>query len=58
MAKSLGYDFDKVHLKREVYFPQGHVDIANDQQLLRKSFVDVMSGKGAIPVKIVNAEKK
>jgi len=58
MAKSLGYDFDKVHLKREVYFPQGHVDIENDQLLLRKSLVGVMSGKGAIPVKIVHSPKE
>ena len=52
MAKSLGYDFDKVHLKRGAYIPQGHADIEFDQLLIRQGMVDLLYGKKSLSVDV------
>ena len=44
MGKTLGYQFDKVHLKRSIYHPQGHIDIENEQTLIRKLLLEVLEG--------------
>lgn len=54
MAKVLDYDFDKVHLKRGAYIPQGHVDIELEQNFIRRSLVDLFLGGKSIPINIVN----
>lgn len=54
MAKVLDYDFDKVHLKRGAYIPQGHADIELEQNFIRRSFVDIFLGGKSIPINIVN----
>jgi len=53
MGESLGYHFDKVHLKREAYFPLGHGELYADLEIIRKTFVEICSGKRPISVKIV-----
>ena len=58
MAKSLGYDFDKVHLMRGAYIPKGHADVELDQEFIRRSLVGVMLGKISIPIKMVEEETK
>lgn len=50
MGKSLGYDFDPVHIKRNGYIPQAHVNIEEEQQALRKSLLDLLDGKRKVPV--------
>lgn len=54
MAKSLNYDFDKVHLKRGVYIPQAHAVFNLEQDIIRKSLVEVFVGKKTIPINIVS----
>jgi len=59
MAKSLNYEFDKVHLKRGVYIPRGHADFELEQNFIRKSLIEVFSGRKSIPINIVSpAEQK
>lgn len=53
MGKSLDYKFDKTHIKRSIYAPQGHVDIENDQQFIRKALIDLLLGKLALPVETI-----
>ena len=53
MAHSLGYDFDKVQLKKGFYAPQGHADIEIEQLLIRKGVVQLLLGKRILPIKIV-----
>jgi hypothetical protein len=53
MAKSLGYDFDEVQLKKGFYTPQGHAEIETEQFLIRKGMVELLLGKRNLPVKIV-----
>jgi hypothetical protein len=50
MSLSLGYDFDKVHLKKGAYTPKGHADIELEQTLLRRGSLDLLYGKRALPV--------
>jgi len=57
MAKSLNYTFNKVYLKRGVYIPKGQVNILMDQEFMRSAFVEVLSGKRTIPIKVVNITK-
>jgi hypothetical protein len=54
MAKSLGYTFDKVHLKRKAYIPKGHADYMQDQEFIRRALVSVLSGQVPIPIEVVN----
>ncbi len=58
MAKTLGYDFDKVHLKRGAYIPKGHADVILDQEFIRRSLVGLFSGKLPIPIKIIGTEEE
>lgn len=58
MAKSLNYTFDKVHLTRGVYIPKGQADYMMDQEFIRRAFVEVLSGKRPIPIKILNVTKE
>lgn len=54
MAKSMNYNFDKVHLKRGAYIPKGHADYILDQEFIRRAFVGVLLGQVPIPIKVVN----
>lgn len=53
MAKSLNYDFDKVHLKRGAYIPKGHADFELEQNFIRRSLVDLFLGIKPLPINIV-----
>ena len=53
MAQNLGYEFDKVHLKKGSYNPQGHFDMEMEQNFIRKSIVDLFFGDKSIPVRLV-----
>ena len=48
MSRALQYDFDKLALKKNVYFPEAHGDFEMDQYLLRKYVVEMMAGKRPI----------
>ena len=50
MGKSLGYDFDKVRIKKGIYVPRGHGDIEFDNTVIRKGMVSIMMGKAGFPV--------
>ena len=54
MVKSLGYDFDKVKIKRGIYFPKGHGDEQNDQFLIRKGLVSLLHSKSPLTVNVTN----
>jgi hypothetical protein len=58
MAQSLGFHYDKVHLKRAVYIPKVQVETLYDSEFLRKSLVEVFLGKKPLPIKIVEEQTK
>lgn len=53
MGNSLDYNFDKTHIKRSIYSPQGHADIENEQQLLRRASIELLMGRLTLPVETV-----
>ena len=55
MGKSLGFNFDKVKLKRGFYSPKGHGDQENDAYKIRKSLVAILEQKSSLPVKVINS---
>lgn len=57
MGKVLGYKFDSVHLKRNVYIPRGHSDFFMDTEAIRKAFLDILNGRKSLPVQVINQDK-
>lgn len=53
MSGALGYNFNRVQLKRGGYYPQGHFDEATEQANLRKGFVELLNGSRALPIQTV-----
>lgn len=54
MAQHLGFEFDKTHIKNQTYYPEGFGNLEGDQQAIRRSLVDILSGKKDFPVTITN----
>jgi hypothetical protein len=53
MGKGLGYDFDKVYVKKAWYFPEGLGNIEQEQHALRRAVLSLLSGQGAkLPVAV------
>ncbi|NTU49697.1 MAG: hypothetical protein HGA87_02170 [Desulfobulbaceae bacterium] len=57
MAIVLDYDFDKTHIKNSTYSPVAHGDLEAEQTALRKSLIEVLEGKRAIPMVVTNLPK-
>lgn len=55
MAVSLGYDFDKTHIKNSWYSPQAHGLIEEEAQTIRRGFAGIFSGKASFPVTSIAA---
>ncbi len=53
MGKGLGYDFDKVYIKKGFYYPEGLGNIEAEQHALRRNLLALLSGKGMkLPVAV------
>jgi hypothetical protein len=52
MGESLGFDFDKVHIKKAGYIPQAYADQENETNFLRRQLVDVFLDKKSIPMAV------
>ena len=48
MGNFLGFTFDRVAIRRNIYSPVAHGQIEEDQQLIRKGVVDLLTGKRAL----------
>ncbi len=57
MGESLDYKFDDVMLRRNAYSPVAHGNIEFEQQIIRKGYADLFSGKRAFPVFFTNEFK-
>jgi hypothetical protein len=53
LATYLNYDFDKVHLNRACYSPRAHGNLENDLDAIRKGAVELLAGKTALPVTVI-----
>jgi hypothetical protein len=54
MAQSLGYDFDKVHLRNQAYHPTLLGDLENDNLAIRKGLVSLLKGEASLHVQAVD----
>lgn len=48
IGKYLGFSFDKVAIKRNAYSPIAHGELEDDQRLIRKGIVELLTGKRAL----------
>ena len=58
MGKCLGYDFDKVYLKKGAYYPEFSVNIELEQHSLRKQVLELLDGSGRRKLPIAMFEQK
>lgn len=57
MSHSLGYDFDRVHLKRGVYSPRAHGEEELAQRDIRNSLVAILSGAKPFPIAVTSIQQ-
>ncbi len=50
MSNSLGYDFEKTHIKNSIYLPVAHGNLEQEQTVMRTGLVNIFTGKAAFPV--------
>jgi hypothetical protein len=53
MSKALGYDFDRVQLKRGAYYTRGQVEADQAQRALQDNLAKVLTGEQAIRMNVV-----
>jgi hypothetical protein len=57
MGKSLGYNFDRVYIKKAFYYPEGLLNIEQEQHTLRRAVLNLLSGQGAkLPVAVFSQD--
>lgn len=54
VGRAVGHEFERVHIKRGVYAPQGHANIDQENQALRSGLIDIIAGKMAFPIRVEN----
>lgn len=52
MGCSLGYKFDKVQIKRNIYSPVAHGMIEDENKIIRSSIIDLLTGNTSLPIKV------
>ena len=52
MSRSLGYDFEKSLIKRNIYYPRGHGIIERENQLIRDKLISILEGQSSFPINI------
>lgn len=58
MGQSLGYKFDKVLIKRNIYSPIGHATVEREQENLRKHLNEVLDGQRTIPMTLIQDDEQ
>lgn len=54
MGISLGFEFDKVHIKKAGYIPKGYADQESEQNYIRRATIEVLDGNRPLPLNIVS----
>ena len=54
MGHSLGFKFDTVLIKRNVYSPVGHVKMELEQEQIRNSMLEILSGNKGFPITLIS----
>lgn len=54
MGSSLGFEFDKVHIKKAGYIPKAYADKEMEDDFIRRSMVEVFLGEKSIPLRVLS----
>lgn len=54
MGNSLGFSFDKVLIRRNIYSPEGHQQIENENLLIRRGLIGLFKGEIKLKVLVEN----
>lgn len=57
MGLSLGYAFDKVLIKRNIYSPVGHATIEKENEQIRQGLIEILNSERAVPMTIISDEE-
>ncbi|MDA3910534.1 MAG: hypothetical protein PF448_04160 [Bacteroidales bacterium] len=57
MAKTLGYNFDKVQIKRNAYIPVAHANIEDENHRIRKGLIKILEAEKALPMFLYQDDK-
>lgn len=52
MSHAVGYEFDRIYIKRTAYTPIRYADIELEQDFIRRSLIQLFVGKKAFPVEL------
>ena len=52
MGLAVGYKFDRVQIRRGIYAPRGHADWEIENQLTRRLWLEVLTGRRALPMDV------
>jgi len=58
MGRCLGYDFDKVYIKKGVYYPELFGDIEKELHAVRKGILSVLDGSGRVKIPVAVFEQR
>jgi len=54
IAIFLGFDFDKTHIKNQAYYPDGFGNVEEEQNVIRRSLAEILSGNRPLPMWVAN----
>jgi hypothetical protein len=52
ISQNLNYGFSRSQLARDIYNPQAHGDLENEQTIIRKGFVKLFNGEMVLPMAV------
>lgn len=52
MGLAVGYDFDKVHIRRGIYSPIGHANYEFETQAIRRLLLELLAGNRTLPMDV------
>lgn len=58
MGKAVGYDFDKVYLRRGGYYPEFFANVEKENHALRRQLLELLDGTGRRKLPIATFEQK
>lgn len=56
MGKSLGYSFDKVLIKRNIYSPIAHGTTEREEQAIRRGLIEIINGNRSVPFELLQSQ--
>jgi hypothetical protein len=54
MGRSLGYEFDEVHVKKGIYAPEAHGRLEDENMLIRRGLLNLLYGDTAVKMSVTS----